>query len=296
MNAADFLSRREIVYKTDVKTSNLSAIRIGGIAPLVVYPGSPLQLVDCVRYFAEREIPYRVIGGATNTFFADGALGTVIIKTSRMQSVACFSGGYISASAGVPLAKVIRTAAEDGRYLFSHLYGIPGSVGAAIYNNAGAFGASVADGLEFAELYDIRKSEIVTYTGADMQFSYRYSVLHDRNHVLLRAVFSPVKAATCVTDIMREVLEKRRNMHPNEPSLGSFFKREADAIPAMLIDSLGLKGYRIGDAAVSEKHAGFLVNKGKATAKELNMLAEYIESAVYKEKGVKLRREAEFLD
>ena len=85
-------------------------------------------------------------------------------------------------------------------------------------------------------------------------------------------------------------------MHPAEPSLGSFFKRDGDIIPAMIIDSLGFKGYRIGDAAVSEKHAGFLVNQGEATAKELNMLADYIADVAYKEKGVKLKREAEFLD
>ena len=290
------MSRREIVYKTDVNTSNFSAINIGGIAPLVVYPDSDKQLVDCIRFFSEEEIPYRVIGGATNTYFADGVLNTVIIKTSRMRGITRFENGYMSVAAGELLGKVIRTAANDMRYIFSHMYGIPGSVGAAIYNNAGAFGVSVADSFEFAELYDINKKEIVLYKRNDMQFSYRHSVLHNRNLVLLRAVFSTNDTTHDVTAIMRQALKKRQSMHPTEPSLGSFFKREANVIPAVLIDSLGLKGYRIGDAAVSEKHAGFLVNKGKATAEDLDMLADCIENAVYEAYGIKLKREAEFLD
>ena len=296
MNVIDFLSRREIVYKSDVKTSNLSAIRIGGIAPLVVYPSSVVQLIECVKLFCEKEIPYRVIGSATNTFFADGVINTAIIKTSCMKGVSPLCDGCISALAGAPIATVIRAAAKDGKYLFSHIYGIPGSIGAAVYNNAGAFGACVADAFEFAEIYDINKNEVVIYTHSDMQFSYRSSVLHNRNLVLLRAVFSAVKSSCDVDTIMSQALTKRRSMHPAEPSLGSFFKRDVDIIPAMIIDSLGFKGYRIGDAAVSEKHAGFLVNKGEATAKELNMLADYIADVAYKEKGVKLKREAEFLD
>ena len=242
------------------------------------------------------EVKYKIIGKATNVFFSDKGFGGLIISTSNMKKATFSENGYI-AEAGVSLPLLIRSAARDGIRISPELSGIPGSIGGAVRNNAGAYGKEISDVFEWGEFYSVENDAVLTLTKSELDFSYRASRLVNAQLVLLSAKITAERAS--VGDALSEISGftlMRRQKQPSEASLGSFFKRSSDVAASQLIDACGLKGFSVGGASISEKHAGFIINNGNATSNDINELADFAENKVYRKFGIRLTREAEFIE
>ncbi len=292
---AQQLDKYGTLYKRDVLTSRLSSIKAGGIAKYILYPKNPQELILLLKLCRSLQIRYKILGGCTNTFFCDSGFDGAIISTKKMTDVFPSERAMI-AEAGVPLVSMLKKARDFNLELKSELFGIPGSVGGAIRNNAGAFGTDISEIFLGGEFYDPLRDKVIYLNSNDLEFSYRYSLLGREPLVFLRGSFKAKKNDSgCISEGFLHFLNKRKSAQPTCASLGSFFKRSANIIPAQLIDKAGLKGKSIGDAEISKKHAGFIINNGKATADEIDRLAKLAENTVFEKYNVRLVREAELI-
>lgn len=296
MTLTEHFDKHSLKYNENYPTARISSIKAGGCARTVVYPETKEELILAIKIAKECSVRYKTIGGCTNTFFSDNGFSGAIISTRHLSRINANDGG-ISVRAGVPLIKALRYAAGLGIDLGCGLYGIPGTVGGAVRNNAGAFDSEISDAFIGGEFYDEESDKIVTLDADELSFGYRSSILQSEKLVFLSGTLKGKsrKTPSILRDFER-ILDKRREKHPTEPSLGSFFKRCEDVIPARLIDTSGLKGIRVGNAAVSSKHAGFIINLGGATSGEIDTLARKIEEIIYNSYGVALIREAELVE
>ena len=285
------LENKGIPYRTDVSAAALCTFRIGGTAALLIEPQCPRELADalwlCRRY--EREVA--VIGGGSNLLFADGRIETVLLRTVGLDHFS-LQGGVLSAQCGCRLAVLARAVAEAEYGDLAFAAGIPGTLGGAICMNAGAHGGEIGALVESAELLFWETGEIRTVFTDELNFSYRNSLLQNQKCFLIRAALR-LKDKKNTTDIvlqMNEYLQKRRDTQPlHLPSAGSTFRRPDPQIAVgRLLDELGLKGVRQNGAAVSEKHGGFIVNCGGATAADVLFLMEKIQKIAERERGIML--------
>lgn len=291
------LSERGIEARAGVFLSEMSTFRIGGRARAVAYPDTADSLCESVRAAKECGLSFLVIGNGSNTLFSDDGYDGLVISTDKLRAFS-FEGERAFCSAGVSLPSFSKKAAELGLSGLEFACGIPAYLGGAIYMNAGAHGGEMSDAVLKTRAYDADSDRVFDIVGKDNLFSYRHSVYSDSPSLiclsaelgLMRDDSEAIKAR------MREYTEKRRSAQPIEmASAGSFFKRPEGHFAAKLIDDCGLKGFRVGNAAVSEKHAGFIVNLGGATAKEVLMLADAVSDKVFAETGIRLEREVKYL-
>jgi UDP-N-acetylmuramate dehydrogenase len=281
---------------SNADTSKISSIKAGGIAKYITYPNTKEQLIYAIHAAKSANIRYKIIGNATNIFFSDNGFDGLIISTSRMKSFSFSKNGFIT-DAGVSLSFLIRAAARAGFRISAEISGIPGSVGGAVRNNAGAYGKEISDSFEWGEFYSIETDGVVTLKSSELDFSYRSSLLLRTSLVMLSC---KIRAeSVCASDALKEIsyyTDIRRQKQPSEASLGSFFKRAGEVAASKLIDECGLKGFSVGGASISQKHAGFIINNGTATSSDINALADIAEDKVYEKHGIRLTREAEFIE
>jgi len=296
LNFEEALNKHNIKYVCNLSTSRLSSIKAGGIAKYVVYPINVTEIALSIKICESFAYRYKMIGASTNTFFSDNGFDGVIICTRRFSNIK-FSDTYVIADAGISLAKLLKNACENGIYLAEGLYGIPGTLGGAAVNNAGAYGASLSDIFEYGYFYDVNNAKYLRLDSNELEFSYRSSILKSKNLVLLKAILKGTrKDSSEISRSFEQVMKKRKDSQPSLPSLGSFFKRNQGVIPSHLIDKAGLKGLSFGGAEVSQKHAGFIVNTGNATATDIDTLAKKIEKIILEKYNVTLLREAELVE
>lgn len=291
----EFLEEGKFKFKRNYNLKELSSIKIGPKADIIVEPESIEGLTAIIAYLRRAGYNYKVIGGLTNTLFACRRYSGVIISTSSIRALSC-EGNEIYAECGLRLAALMSYAERLGLGGYPGLCHIPGSVGAAIRGNAGAFGNEIADIFVEGQFLD-RNGRIMRLACNDMRFGYRSSLLKSEPMILLSANFRFLKKPQEDIRAERErCLALRREAQPlGERSLGSIFMK-ADGISAgYYIDLAGLKGYRVGDAAVSTKHAGFIVNLGNATATDVLTLIEHIKGTVFSRFGVRLTEEIEII-
>ena len=296
MNISEYFDKYRICYVKNFTTSRLSSIKVGGSAKYVLYPKCNEELIESIKLCIAFSEQYKIIGGCTNTFFSDEGFDGIIICTKLLVEVEA-SEHSIICNAGASLASVLKKSAYTGLDIASGLYGIPGSVGGAVRNNAGAFGASISEAFESGMFYDSESNKLLNLDNSDLYFSYRSSLLQKKNIVFLSGKFKCFRRKK--EEIFKEfecTIQKRRATQPNHPSLGSFFKRSGETVPSILIDQAGMKGMQIGGARVSEKHAGFIINVGSATASDVNNLADKVEKEIFKKYGIHLIREAELVN
>ena len=273
-----------------------TSFRIGGKADLMLVPDNPDALSFILSYLTSAKIPYRVVGNLTNCLVDDGGYAGVFIRTTRLRDVRV-EGHVVEAEAGATLARVSQVAMEAELGGFESLSGIPGSVGGALAMNAGAYGRSISDVLVSAVVYDVQKGSFQEMTGQALHFAYRSSDIDDHRFVAVSARFglTPRPRGEIAMEI-RQLTEQRRATQPLEfPSAGSVFKRPPNDYAGRLIEAAGLKGMRIGDAEVSVKHAGFIVNRGHATAKDVRALISLVQERVREESDVLLSPEIEII-
>ncbi len=295
-NIASLLSGANIPYEQNIRLWEKSTFRVGGIAPLGVFPRNVSEAVVAFSILRECSADFHVIGKGSNLLFADGEHKSVFVFTERIKDLYC-DGTKIYAGAGVTLASLATFASELSLSGLEFAKGIPGSVGGAVYMNAGAFGSQMSDVLVSSRALDTKSVEIeeVTFHG----FGYRKSVYMEKPSLICLGATLELKQGNreTINAVMKEYAEKRRASQPLElPSAGSYFKRPEGNFAGKLIEDAGLKGYRIGAAAVSEKHAGFIVNLGGATAFEILELEKFVRTKVFEKFGVMLEREVEFID
>lgn len=273
--------------------ANHTSFRIGGPAELMVFPRSAEELSQILRITHEMEIKPFILGGGTNVLAPDeGLRGAVIVTKDALIGLRLLDETHISAMSGMTLAKTAMFAAQDNLSGLEFAHGIPGTVGGSVYMNAGAYGGEIKDVAVKTE-YMRFDGEIEEYEGDAQGFAYRSSAFQKLDGVILRTEFALTPSSEKdVRSRIKELADKRRAAQPLElPSAGSTFKRPKTGYAAALIDEAGLKGLRVGGAAVSEKHAGFIVNLGGATAADVLALIEQVRERVFDHSGVLLEPE-----
>ena len=296
--AADYLP--DLRIEKEEPRDRHTSFRSGGPARRMAFPERGEQLVLLLDMAARCGARPLVMGNGTNLLAPDEGLDRLVIDTSAGLSRVEAGGtpGTILAEAGASLARVADFACRLGLAGLEFAHGIPGTVGGAVCMNAGAYGGEMAQVVREATLL-LPEEGIRTLTGAEMAFGYRRSFLTDHpDAVVLRAEFclTPGDPAA-IRGRMKELLEKRRASQPLEfPSAGSTFKRPEGYYAGTLIDQCGLKGLTVGGAQVSEKHAGFVINRGGATCADVKELIRQIQERVFAQAGVRLEPEVRIID
>ena len=273
------------------------SFRVGGPARRMAFPGTGEQLVILLQLAEDCGARPLVLGKGSNILPPDGGMDRLVIETSRLAALEAGEDGTILAEAGVPLARLAEFAAHRSLAGLEFAHGIPGTVGGALCMNAGAYGGEMKDVVEEVTL--LLPEGVQRFSGAEMAFGYRHSFLSEHPEaVAIRARFRlPPGDESAIRERMRELMGKRRASQPLEyPSAGSTFKRPEGYFAGTLIDQCGLKGLTVGGAQVSEKHAGFVINRGGATAADILALIQEVQRRVLAEKGVMLQPEVKLLD
>ncbi len=293
---AAFCDALAIHWEKDLLLREHTTFRIGGPADYAVSPENTLQMAEVLRFLNENKIRYFVLGRGSDILASDEGYRGVLVMTRSMKQL-YREGDRIVAGAGCSMASVANLAQKEGLAGLEFLHGIPGSIGGGVFMNAGAYGSEMAMFIESVEWVDL-KGQIHRFTRDQMEFSYRHSYFTNNPGVVCSAVFRcNAGDPAAIRETTMELDRRRREKQPLEyPSAGSAFKRPEGYFAGKLIEDAGLKGYSIGGAWVSEKHAGFIVNKGGATEKEVKQLINHVADTVYQQFGVRLEPEIRFLD
>lgn len=279
--------------------SRHTSFRIGGPAELLVTPTIE-QLPRVVGWCRQQAVPYIVIGNGSNLLVGDGGIqGITIVLGSRASGITV-EGTTITAEAGALLTKTAHAAADAGLTGMEFAAGIPGSIGGAVVMNAGAYGGEMKDIVSGVQVLT-RDGEVTVRMVSELEFGYRHSAIMENQDIVLAATLELARGErTAIEAEMQRLREQRVEKQPLEfPSAGSTFKRPQGYFAGKLIMDAGLRGFRIGDAQVSEKHCGFVVNRGQATARDVDELMHEVRQRVREQFGVELmpevRRIGEFL-
>ena len=290
-----FLQSHNIEYKARECVSRLSFVGIGGSVTLVTYPKDRGQLLCLLSYLVSNSIPYKVVGYMSNVLPPDGEWGICLICTRRIRSI-YFEKNQTVAECGVSLSALCRAMLKEGLVPPVELFGIPATVGGAVYQNAGAFDLSVSDRILSVDFYDPRFDCVVKKDRGELAFSYRRSSVVNEGIVLSAAISCGAGSARDAAEKMDALGCRRRQSQPHGPSLGSVFLRVNGVSAAYYIERAGLKGRRIGGAVVSSKHAGFIVNAGGATAEDYRALVDLVEAEVRDQFQLSLQKEIEIIN
>ena len=279
--------------KKDVPMSRLTSFRIGGPVDCAAYPKTEAELSDLLKLCAEAGIEPVILGAGTNVLAPDAGLRRlVIVLKDALEGMEQIGETSIRVMAGVTMSRAAVFAAglNLGGLEFAH--GIPGTIGGGVYMNAGAYGGEIKDVCTRVRIMEMN-GEARWITNEEAAFSYRHSAIEDNPWIVVAAEFQ--LTPTLEEEVwakMKELIGKRRASQPLDlPSAGSAFKRPVGGYAAALIDQTGLKGFQVGGAAVSEKHAGFVVNLGGATAADVQELLQQVSDKVFERTGIRLEPE-----
>lgn len=273
-----------------------TTFRIGGAADYFVLPAGETELSEAVKVCGKYGVPYYVTGNGSNLLVSDrGFRGVIFCIGSQMGKIEVEKtpeGGILTAEAGASLARISSQAAEHSLSGLEFAGGIPGTAGGAVMMNAGAYGGEIKDTILWASIL-WEDGKISTLSGEELKLSYRHSILAEKPGIVLKAAFSLKNGdKEEILNTMKGFNQSRREKQPlNYPSAGSTFKRPEGYFAGKLIMDAGLRGFRIGDAMVSEKHCGFVVNVGEATAAQVKELMDEVDRIVFEKYGVHLTPE-----
>ena len=274
----------------DESMSRHTTYRTGGPAEVYVYPTTAEEWGFVLKLARAYNIPLHILGFGSNILVGSKGVQGIVCSTRRMQAISR-DGNYIKAQSGAALDKVCEIATHAGLAGMEKLSGIPGSIGGAVYMNAGAFGQETFDTLEYFDVIDLQ-GRPATILKNDISYAYRH-VEGIENYIVLSAAFKLEKSDfTQLVETRHSVLHKRVEKQPLDfPSAGSVFKRPANDYASRLIDDTGLRGLSVGGAKVSEKHAGFIINFNRATPEDIYELIKQVRQKVKEKHGVELELE-----
>ena len=282
-----------VELRFDEPMSRHTSFRIGGPVAAMAFPKSGEELAEILKVSALLDLNPAILGAGTNVLAPDEGMGRLVICLKDcMGGMERLDDTTIRVAAGVTMTRAAVFASNLGLAGMEFAHGIPGTVGGGVYMNAGAYGGEIKDICVAVDVMDMQ-GNITRRTTEQMGFSYRHSVLEEEQLIVLAAEFRLTPSTTeAVKARMQELLHKRSASQPLDlPSAGSAFKRPVGGYAAALIDQAGLKGYTVGGAAISTKHAGFAVNVGGATAADIQNLLRQVSDIVYEKSGIRLEPE-----
>lgn len=279
------------IFNENVSLAPYCSMKTGGNAKYLVLPKTEEELIEAIGYFKGAGEKYIVVGNCSNLIFPDEGYNGAVIITSGIRGLES-DGNLITAYCGETLSSLARFACDNSLAGLEFCYGIPGTVGGAVYMNAGAYGGEISKRFVSGRFLD-ENGEIITILLNDMDFGYRKSRLEHEELVMLSATFEAEKGnKEEIRIIMDALMTKRKTTQPLEyPSCGSAFKRPEGHFAGALIEQCGLKGLSVGGAQVSTKHAGFVINYNNATSSDVIALLKLVSDTVYEKTGVRLEPE-----
>lgn len=277
-------------FERNIPLYELTSFRVGGAARLVLRPNSYEAIRDAVEFAERRNLPLALLGKGTNILASDHGFDGCVIRFDTPLHDPIYHGTTVIACCGTSMTALSRETVKRGLMGMECLCGIPGTVGGACAMNAGAYGGEIRQILKRIRVLRNGRDEWVDVSDGDL--GYRKSIFSFPNAIALEAEFELKEDDGTATETMQRCMEKRREKQPLDlPSAGSTFKRPEGHFAGALIDQCGLKGYTIGGAQVSEKHAGFIVNIGGATEADISSLIAYVQKTVLERTGVMLEPE-----
>lgn len=299
MNIVSKIEKAEIgKVERNPLLSKYTTYKVGGKALAIVYPKNVDGLIKLLRLLKENDVKYKILGNGSNLLFSDSLFEGIIIKLSSFDVVEFFGNNKVRVGAGYSLIKLSLLTAKKGLAGLEFASGIPGTVGGAVFMNAGAYKSDMGYVVQEVKVLtpDYR---IITLENKELNFHYRSSFLQKHPEYICLEVIIKLKKGDreILNEVINERRERRRESQPLEyPSAGSVFRNPDGGFAGKMIEDLGLKGYSNGGAKVSEKHANFIINYNKATSKDIKELIDYVHDAVLKEYNVDLKIEQEFVN
>jgi UDP-N-acetylmuramate dehydrogenase len=283
--------------KLDEPLRRYTAWKIGGPADALLEPLGAGELIEAVETAREHDVPVTILGGGTNVLILDGGIRGLTIRLARALTDVTIDRASVVADAGVLYPVLANTTAGRGLAGLEFASGVPGTVGGAVYMNAGAYSSDTSEVLSWADVYKPETGAMDRVPNAGLGLSYRRSALHEHpDWVVLRAAYElesgepgELKAR------IKEMRTQRMNGSPNRPSCGSTFKRPEGDYPGRVIEAAGLKGTRVGQIEVSPVHANYFVNHGGGTARDALKLIEHVRETVFERLGIELELEVKIL-
>lgn len=281
--------------KVNEPMKNHISFKVGGPADILLEPSDEKQIIKSIEICKNNNIPYIVIGNGSNLLVRDGGIRGVVIKLSGLNFIKV-DGNYISAGAGVVLKDVSDEALDNSLTGFEFASGIPGSVGGAVFMNAGAYDGEMKNIISSVTVLD-KEGNILTLEKDELEFGYRTSSVKTEGYIVISAQFElQLGDKVKIKNRIDELTQKREEKQPLEyASAGSTFKRPEGYFAGKLIQDAGLKGFTIGGAAVSQKHSGFVINTGNATAQDVLDVIKHVQDEVKNQFGVELKTEVRII-
>jgi len=291
-----FNKHADIAYKLDEPLKNHTSFKIGGAVRAMFFPNSNTAVTQLIDILSRNDISPLVMGNGSNMLASDLKHDLIVINTTKLAEFCKTNDAEITAGTGTLLSKIAMFARDEGLSGFEFAHGIPGTLGGAVVMNAGAYGGEMKDVVGMTTAYNA-KFGIYTLTTNEHEFAYRKSKFSGSDDVVLSSVIHLQKGdKEAISRKMDELSAQRTEKQPlNLPSSGSTFKRPKGAYAAALIEQSGLKGFAIGGAKVSEKHAGFIVNYNNASFDDVISVIEHVREVVFKQFGVELELEVEII-
>lgn len=288
----NFFDKLNIQYKEDTSLKNYNTYRINTISKFLVFPKNVEELIKIIKYLKENKIKYYLLGNGSNVIFSMDYYDGVIIKLDNLNNIT-YKDNLVTAEAGCLLIKLSLDTVEKGLSGMEFSTGIPGCVGASVAMNAGAYNSDLSTILKEIKVLTPNE-EIITMKKEDLDFSYRDSFLkRNKEYIVLSATFELTDGN--IEEMKNTILERKKKRIASQPlelpSAGSVFRNPKNNFAGALIEKNNLKGYNINDAEVSEKHANFIVNKGKATGKDIIELIEKIQKEIREKENIELKLE-----
>ncbi|WP_047265222.1 UDP-N-acetylmuramate dehydrogenase [Marinitoga sp. 1155] len=272
-----------------------TTFKLGGVVSLFVIPKTKEIFIKAIRYLKNKNIDFRIIGGGANLIVKDEYMDFIVVSTEFLTGYN-IQDEYIYSEVGIPFSRLSYIAMENSLSGLEFACGIPGTLGGALFMNAGAYGGQISNIINEVEVFDLKEETIKKLNKEELGFDYRKSIFQERRYIALSAKLKMVKKEKYkINEKMKDMSIKRWKKQPLEyPSAGSIFKRpRSDFYVGTTIEKLGLKGYSIGGAQISKKHAGFIINKGNAKFSDVLNLINYVKKTVKNEYNVELEIEPE---
>ncbi len=294
----DVAKKNSFKMKFNEEMKNHTSFKIGGKCDVFLEIANTTTIVEVLKALKENDVDFKIIGNGSNILVSDEGLRCAVIKLcGDFNKIKLVDEEKIVAGSAVKISKLCNFALKNSLSGLEFAYGIPGSVGGAVYMNAGAYGGEMKD-VVYSSCHLNKDLNIAKLLNSDLDFSYRNSIYSKSNDIITEVCFKLKKADNEeIRTKMRDLMQRRKNKQPLEyPSAGSTFKRPTGYFAAALIEECGLKGKSVGDAQVSEKHSGFVVNKGNASCSDVIALVKHIQAVVKEKKGVSLQPEIRMWD
>lgn len=292
INKLKELNIGEVKENEDLKKYNTYNVSVKAAA--VVFVSNVKSLIKLLKFLKYEKIKYKVIGNGSNLIFVNDYDG-ILIKLNNLDKL-IINEEEVIVESGYNLSKLSLIAADKGLSGLEFSVGIPGSIGGAVYMNAGAYNKSMSDIIEYIEVID-ENYKIKKLKNKDLNFDYRKSILKEKNYICIKVVLKLEKSNKKeIKELILDRQKRRKETQPLEyPNAGSVFRNPKDLYAGKLIEDLNLKGYHINDAFISEKHANFIINKGNASGKDIENLIKYIQKEVYSKYKINLILEQEIV-